>query len=64
MNHDDFLEGFADALGLTDPEQIRAHYEAWLRSTGMSEIERIDYEGEGYETGLETGSEYRKELDT
>jgi hypothetical protein len=24
----------------------------------MSDIERIDYEGTGYETGLETGADY------
>jgi hypothetical protein len=63
--HDDFLEGFGDALrvvGITDSDEIEAHYGAWLESTGMNDVERIDLEGGGYETGLEAGTEYRKQL--
>jgi hypothetical protein len=59
--HDDFLEGFADAMGLSDPEQIQGHYQAWLASMGMSSAQRIDLEGGGYETGLEAGNDYRKQ---
>src|SRR5262249_23627008 len=53
--HDDFLEGFADALGLSDPEQINACYQAWLEESEMSDVERIDFEGGGYQAGLEAG---------
>ena len=63
--HDDFLEGFGDALrvvGITDSDEREAHYGAWLESTGMNDVERIDLEGGGYETGLEAGTEYRKQL--
>jgi hypothetical protein len=59
--HEDFLQGFGDALGLTDSRQIETTYQAWLASEGLTEDERIDLETEGYQTGYETGEEYRKE---
>jgi hypothetical protein len=63
--HDDFLEGFADALrvvNITGQDEIEEHYRKWLEWTGMNDVERIDIEGGGYETGLEAGTEYRKQL--
>lgn len=59
--HDDFLEGFGDALGLTDRAEIEAHYRRWLLAQDMNAVELIDYESGGYETGLETGDEYKEE---
>ena len=53
--HHDFLRGFGNALGMTDCDEIQSHYEAWLQSTGMNDVERIDYESGGYQTGFETG---------
>ena len=61
--HEDFLEGFGDALGLRveiDSALIQAHYRVWLAGSGMNTAERTDYESGGYETGLETGAEYRR----
>ena len=51
-SHEEFLAGFADALALSDPVQIQAHYEAWLAAEGMSMTELIDLESGGYITGL------------
>ena len=59
--HEDFLRGFGDALGLTDSRQIETTYQAWLDSEGLTEDERIDLETEGYQPGYETGEEYRKQ---
>ena len=59
----DFLEGFADALGISDPSELQGHYEAWLDDLGMSEVERIDIEGTGYIGGLEAGTLYKDEHD-
>jgi hypothetical protein len=61
-SHDEFLEGFGDALGIADPETRQLHYEAWLEDTGMTEVERIDIEGHGYIVGLEAGNYYKKEV--
>jgi hypothetical protein len=59
--HEDFLRGFGDAMGLTDARQIETTYQAWLASEGLTEDERIDLETEGYQTGYETGEEYKKQ---
>jgi hypothetical protein len=59
--HDDFLEGFADALGLTDPEQVQYHYQNWIEASGLNPVELIDIE-QGYQTGLEAGSSYKREF--
>ena len=59
--HDDFLEGFADALGLKDPRDIQYHYELWLFESGpWNVVELIDFESAGYETGLEVGAQYKQ----
>jgi hypothetical protein len=50
--HDDFLEGFGDALrvvDITDADEIEAHYKAWLKSTGLNDVERIKLEDGGYD---------------
>jgi len=62
-DHDEFLEGFADALGISDPSEIQGHYEAWLADLGMSKVELIDIEGTGYIGGLEAGAIYKEEHD-
>ena len=59
-SHEEFLAGFADALALSDPVQIQAHYEAWLAAEGMSMTELIDLESGGYITGLQVGTYYKK----
>jgi hypothetical protein len=58
--HDDFLEGFSDALGIKDPNELERHYESWIREVGMSDAERIDIEGSGYQAGLEAGYHYKQ----
>ena len=58
--HEAFLAGFADALGLSDPAEIEAHFEAWLESEGLNPLELIDLETCGYLTDLEVGTEYKK----
>jgi hypothetical protein len=58
--HDDFLEGFADALGVKDPNELQLHYQNWIRESGMSDAERIDIEGSGYQAGLEAGHHYKQ----
>jgi hypothetical protein len=57
--HDDFLEGFGDALGLSDSEEILAHYQKWIQLEGLNEVELIDLEI-GYQTGLEVGQHYKE----
>ena len=58
--HDDFLEGFGDALGISDPEEIEHHYQRWVQLSGLNEVELIDLEI-GYQTGLEVGNQYKTE---
>lgn len=61
--HVDFLEGFGDALKLSDPEQIAYHYERWVQAAGLTNsAERIDIESGGYEAGLEAATWYEREL--
>jgi hypothetical protein len=62
MSHEDFLEGFGDAMGITDPDELQTHYETWLRESGMTDVERIDLEGTGYQTGLEAGHQYKQQI--
>jgi hypothetical protein len=61
--HDDFLEGFADGLGLTDPKEIRICYNTWRREMGMTTDQMIDYQSGGYQIGLVTGAELRREME-
>ena len=61
-SHEDFLEGFADALAITDPDEIQTRYQIFLSDSGMTDVERIDLEGTGYQTGLEVGHQYKEQL--
>jgi hypothetical protein len=45
--HEDFLRGFGDAMGLSDLLEIERHYQVCLQAEGRSEVERIDYETAG-----------------
>jgi hypothetical protein len=59
---DDFLEGFGDALNISDPEELAYHYERWLVASELTNpVERTDIESGGYQTGLEAGSWYASE---
>jgi hypothetical protein len=60
---DDFLEGFADGLGLTDQAEIRICYVQWRRGVQLTTDELLDYQSGGYQTGLETGAEIAREME-
>jgi hypothetical protein len=59
--HEDFLTGFGDVLGLSDPTEILFHYRRWIRESDLSPIEIIDLESPGYQAGLEVGNIYKEE---
>lgn len=58
--HEEFLEGFGDALG-EDKEMAQAHYWEWVDERGLNITEVIDAESGGYLSGLEAGKWYREE---
>ena len=59
--HDDFLEGFHDALGShLSPEELERHYHAWVFQSEMNIPELIDFESTGYQTGLEAGTYFKQ----
>jgi len=56
--HQAFLRGFGDALGITDPLERDLAWKDWLVRLGASVVEAIDLETEGYAAGLEAGRDY------
>jgi hypothetical protein len=59
--HEDFLAGFGDVLGLSDESQILFHYQRWKADADLNPIEIIDIESPGYQAGLEVGNIYKQE---
>ena len=58
--HDAFMEGFSDATKLYGDDLDRA-YQQWIQDGELTnDAERIDFEGGGYEAGLEAGNNYLK----
>jgi len=60
-SHDEFVVGFGDGSGVSEPAQRALAYARWVAESGLNEIELIDLETGGYLTGLEAGNLYRKE---
>jgi hypothetical protein len=59
--HEDFLEGFAHALGLSkDSPSLRTHYQEWIIQNDLSEVEVTDIESAGYAAGVEVGNNYKE----
>ena len=58
-NHEEFLKGFGDALGVSNPD---FHYARFLERLGLSQAEQADLEEPGYQAGLEAGAWYEREF--
>ena len=59
--HEDFLEGFAHALGLSkDSSSLRTHYQEWIIQNDLSEVEVTDIESAGYAAAVEAGNNYKE----
>lgn len=59
--HEDFLNGFADGLGILRSE-VEPYYEQWVTHTHFSRVDLIDYESAGYQCGVETGRAFWEEI--
>jgi hypothetical protein len=55
-SHEEFLKGFGDALGVSNPE---FHYARFLERLGLSQAEQADMEQAGYQAGLEAAAWYK-----
>ena len=61
LQHEEFIKGFADALGLSGSE-CQKRYIDWIHVQRLSVIELIDIESGGYKAGLEAGHQYKNSL--
>jgi len=59
--HEDFLNGFADGLGVQRSE-VESYYEQWVVHSHFSKVDLIDYESSGYQCGFETGQAFWEEI--
>jgi hypothetical protein len=61
-NHEEFLKGFGDAIGVSNLSSIQFHYARFLERLGLSQAEQADMEQPGYQAGLEAGAWYDREF--
>ena len=59
--HEDFLQGFADGLGIP-LDEVEPYYQQWVTHSHFSKIDLIDYESSGYQCGYETGQAFWEEM--
>lgn len=60
MSELEFMRGFMLSSGLSEPTRAGRAYAQWLEREGYAEVERIDLEAGGYESGLEVGKRWRE----
>lgn len=60
--HDEFLRGFGEGMGLSGlPHTIEAAYINWRETEDLSAVDLIDLESGGYQTGVDVGRRWKFE---
>lgn len=60
--HNEFLRGFGDAMGLSDmPAAIESAYIHWRETEDLNPVDLIDLESGGYQTGVDVGRRWKFE---